>query len=44
MFGGTNTVICETPIHKAAVMAFRIFPDRLLAFCAGKIQSKRERM
>lgn len=44
MFGGNNTVITETSIHKAAVMALKVFPDRLLAFCAGKIQSKRERL
>lgn len=43
MFGGT-LIITETPLNKAALMLGKMLPDRLLAFCAGLVQSKRERM
>lgn len=44
MFGGCNTVITETPFHKAVLMLGHLLPEHALAFCAGLIQSKRERM
>lgn len=43
MFGGT-LIITETPFNKAILSLGKIIPDRVLAFCAGLIQSKRERM
>lgn len=43
MFGGT-LIITETPLHKAAITLGKLIPERILAFGAGLIQSKRERM
>lgn len=43
MFGGA-LIITETPLHKAALTIGKMLPERLLAMCAGIIQSKRERM
>lgn len=43
MFGGT-LLITETCVHKTALLLSRLIPERVLAFGAGLIQSKRERM
>ncbi len=40
MFGGT-VLITETKFHKCFVLLASAFPERLKAFCAGFIQSKR---